>query len=225
VDHRHGITFLGAHNLRLVNNTVLDNRPDDGPKPPWIRIDDHKAKTPSARSLVRNNLSTSIQVGAETTEDHNLLIDDLAALFEDVANHDLHLRPTATDAIDVGSSEAAPAFDLDRIPRPQGAATDLGAYEWHDGSASPVDGGPTGPALDGGAPTDAGRADAAPPTDGGSASMDGGLDGGGGGESSEGGCSATRVGGGGSMGQLALAGLLVVLLFSRFSAVGRRRRR
>jgi hypothetical protein len=56
-------------------------------------------------------------------------------------NVDLHLLPNAP-AIDNGSADLAPALDLERIPRPQGRAVDQGAYEWHEASVTPGDGGP-----------------------------------------------------------------------------------
>jgi MYXO-CTERM domain-containing protein len=137
-DHWHGITLLGAKNARIVNNTVLDPN-DIKPGPPWIRIANHKNGTPSSGSVVRNNLTTALNLGDGVIEDHNLLIDDPAKFFVDAAGLDLRLRPDAP-AIDVGSSELAPSTDIDGIARPQGAGIDVGAYEWHDGSATPTGG-------------------------------------------------------------------------------------
>jgi len=157
VNHWHGITFLGARNLRVVNNTLLDNLRGERPGPPWIQIQAHKDGTPSEDIVVRNNLAETIDVDAQRlTEDHNLRYDDPAALFVDAAGFDLHLRDDADEAIDTGSSEMAPAADRDGVPRPQGAGIDLGAYEWQDGTVEPADAGGPPPPIDAGATRDAG---------------------------------------------------------------------
>jgi len=197
VNHWHGITFLGARNLRIVNNTVLDNLPGERPGPPWIDVSAHKNGTASENIVIRNNLTQSLTLEADgSTEDHNLLFDDADALFVDPAGFDLHLLDGA-EAIDMGSMDLAPMFDRDGIPRPQGVGIDLGAYEWHDGTVTPGDAGP--PALpDAGAPTP-GTDSGTPPmpgTDGGATSMpstDGGADG-----STSEGCSCRAAPSGGS---------------------------
>jgi len=138
-DHWHGITLLGARSSRIVNNTVLDVN-DETPGPPWISIDAHKDGTAPEGCVVRNNLATDFTSADTVTEDHNTVIEDAAALFVDVAGHDLHLREGAA-VIDQGGTELAPALDADRIARPQGAGIDLGAYEWHEPGVQPIDGG------------------------------------------------------------------------------------
>lgn len=177
VNHWHGITLLGARNVRIVNNTLLDNRRGERPGPPWIQVGPHKDGTPSEDIVIRNNLTETITLDAESSvEDHNLLFADPATLFVDPANYDLHLRDDA-EAIDMGESEMAPETDRDGIPRPQGDAVDLGAYEWHDGSVMPPDAGvpdagsgeDAGPGEDAGG-TDAGDEDAGPGADAGSGS-------------------------------------------------------
>jgi len=129
-DHWHGITFLGARNVRIINNTVVDIN-QESPGPAWIMIDDHKNGTPSENCLIRNNLATKINAGEGVTEDHNLVIDfDWAGrYFVDYAGRDLHLAADSP-AIDQGTAELAPSVDHDGVPRPQGAAVDIGAYEW-----------------------------------------------------------------------------------------------
>lgn len=137
VNHWHGITFLGARNMRIVNNTVLDNALDEEPGPPWINVSAHKDGRASSDILLRNNLTSDITLEAEnSTEDHNLIFSDPAAVFVDHEAFDLHLKSGA-EAIDAGSDEEAPLLDRDRIPRPQGAGFDVGAFEWHDGSVQP----------------------------------------------------------------------------------------
>lgn len=151
----HGIAIYGSKSSRIVNNTVVDVDATDEPVP-WITVEPHKNGTPSEGTIVRNNLSSVLkedQVGV--TFDHNMVTTDLAALFVAPATFDFHLLPTSP-ARDVGSAESAPAADLDQWPRPEGAAVDLGAYEWHvppppDAGAS--SGGEPGPVPDSGAGT------------------------------------------------------------------------
>ncbi len=142
-DHWHGITFLGAKNVHVVNNTVIDPNTTD-PGPPWISIDAHKDGTPPVGCIVRNNIVTDLNLASSgVTEDHNIIVKDYASLFVDAAGYDLHLVPGAA-AIDQGSPDLAPSIDVEGIPRPQGVAVDVGAYEWHDPSVTPPDGGPGG---------------------------------------------------------------------------------
>ncbi|HUT88975.1 MAG TPA: right-handed parallel beta-helix repeat-containing protein [Thermoguttaceae bacterium] len=133
-DHYHGITLSGARDCRIVNNTVIDRR-DGRPGPPWIRIGSHKNGTPSSGCVVRNNLTTSLNVGDGVTADHNLIIKDPQALFVDVAAFDLRLRSDC-EAIDAGSPDLAPSHDAAGTPRPQGEGIDVGAYEHPAGAAA-----------------------------------------------------------------------------------------
>lgn len=134
-DHWHGLTLAGARNCRILNNTVIDpNR--DKPGPAWIRIGNHKNGQPSTGNLIRNNLATGYSVTPGMARmDHNLEVRDPAAFFQDFARGDL--RPRAgSPAIDAGSSEGAPAVDIEGRPRPQDGngdgrtAWDVGAYEF-----------------------------------------------------------------------------------------------
>lgn len=160
-DHWHGITFLGARGVRVVNNTVLDLN-DVEPGPPWIEVGDHKDGAPPVDCLVRNNLATAFTSADTVVQDHNLEITDPLALFAAPAGFDLHLL-AGSAAVDAGSGEGAPALDRDRIPRPQGAGVDLGAYEWHEESVEPVAGAPGVGATGGAGPQGgAGAAGAGP---------------------------------------------------------------
>ncbi len=141
-DHWHGISFYGMRSSRIVNNTVIDVN-DVSPGPPWIMVTAHKDGTPSENVIVRNNLATDYDVsGTNVTSDHDttLTTADLAAYFVNPAAFDLRLLPGAP-AVDTGSADQAPALDADRIARPQGGGVDLGAYEGHDSTVTPVDGG------------------------------------------------------------------------------------
>lgn len=130
VDHYHGITFLGARNCRIVNNTVIDLN-NKKPGPAWICIDKHKNGTPVADCLIRNNLTPSIKAGKnqEIKVDHNIIIDDLTKTFSDFSKNDLRLKK-GSSAIDAGSKEQAPSIDIIGTRRPQGKAIDVGAFEW-----------------------------------------------------------------------------------------------
>ncbi|MDX9719337.1 MAG: right-handed parallel beta-helix repeat-containing protein [Myxococcota bacterium] len=137
VDHWHGITLMGARNVRVFNNTVLDLN-EERPGPPWIRISAHKDGRPAENCIVRNNLTTALSLDAEgVSEDHNLIIDDPAAFFVDHLSHDLHLL-AGSPAVDAGSADGAPATDHDGLPRALGTAVDVGAFEYNDGSWPPV---------------------------------------------------------------------------------------
>ncbi len=125
-DHWHGISFYGMLDSRIVNNTVLDVN-DTSPGPPWIMVTDSNG-APSENVVVRNNLATDYQIsGVDIVVDHNLVIQDPASLFV-APPFDVHPK-AGSAAIDAGSAALAPGRDADRIPRPQGNGTDLGAYE------------------------------------------------------------------------------------------------
>jgi len=136
-DHWHGITLLGARNCLVINNTVLDLNTTT-PGPPWICIGKHKNGTAPVNCIVHNNLATAFNDATGVLEESNLKITNLAALFVDANHLDVHLLPDAP-AIDAGSGTIAPKLDRDRIPRPQGKAIDIGAYEWHANDVHPVE--------------------------------------------------------------------------------------
>lgn len=55
VDHWHGITVMGARNVRISNNVVVDQG-DGSIGPPWIAITNHKDGRPSTSSEISRNL-------------------------------------------------------------------------------------------------------------------------------------------------------------------------
>jgi len=111
---------------------------DTRPGPAWISIAAHKNGTPSARCLVRNNLSTDLRIdGREMTVDHNTVIrvSDLVSYFRNPAAFDFRLR-AGVAVIDSGVAAAAPARDILGIERPQGRGVDPGAYEFTGADAA-----------------------------------------------------------------------------------------
>jgi hypothetical protein len=132
VDHWHGISFYGMKNSRVVNNTVVDRNSAGGYGPPWILIAKHKNGQPSENVLVRDNLAqygVNLDPGTNVTEDHNLTVTNPSSFFVDAVSFDLHLR-AGSPGIDTGIATSAPVTDIEGSPRPQGAAYDLGAYEY-----------------------------------------------------------------------------------------------
>lgn len=131
-DHWHGISFYGAINCTIVNNTVVDN--DLTPSPdPWIMVTDHKNGTPSSGVIVRNNIATDFSFAGGVTEDHNIEITMSQAVNYFVnpsgGTGDYHLISTCP-AVDAGSNVLAPNIDKDGITRPQGSGFDIGCYEY-----------------------------------------------------------------------------------------------
>jgi hypothetical protein len=128
-DHWHGISFYGMRDSRIVNNTVIDLAPG-APGPPWIAVVPHKDDRPSQNVVIRNNVATDFDLqGINVVGDHNLEFTMAQASTLFVAPpFDLHLKP-GTAAVDTGVATLAPPLDVEKVPRPQGAAYDLGAYE------------------------------------------------------------------------------------------------
>jgi parallel beta-helix repeat protein len=133
-NHWHGITILGAKNCRVINNTIIDTD-TARPGPPWIRIANHKDGTPSSGVIVRNNLSTDFSLNTGVTSDHNIEfhMNELSTYFANPSEGDYRLNSTSP-AIDAGGAENAPDIDIEGTKRPQGAAWDVGAYEYGGGS-------------------------------------------------------------------------------------------
>ena len=128
-DAWHGISLYGAFDSRIVNNTVID-RDANTTGTPWIMVNPHKNGTPSRGCVIRNNISPSFTVTGDTLADHNYELQSTDNLFVDPTAFDYHLRSDAAAVIDQGSSELAPALDLDGISRPRGSAVDIGCYEY-----------------------------------------------------------------------------------------------
>ncbi|MEM1045874.1 MAG: right-handed parallel beta-helix repeat-containing protein [Pseudomonadota bacterium] len=139
VEHGHGITVMGARNVRAVNNTVVDLVPE-GPWQPWVTITAHKDGRLPEDSLIANNLAHSynLEKGFDAAGfvtgptgvalRDNMEIDDPDRFFVDAAAFDFRLRESSP-AIGAGNAADAPAVDRSGAPRSTGGAVDLGAYE------------------------------------------------------------------------------------------------
>ncbi len=138
-DHYHGISFYGMLNSKIVNNTVIDQVPDNDICP-WIRITDHKNGTPSENCVAANNIvSSSLSVsGNNVIEISNYIFgkenyDDVYQFFVNPDLNDMHLLvndTTQKHIIDKGEQYAelvSSEFDKDNNPRT--LPPDLGAYE------------------------------------------------------------------------------------------------
>jgi hypothetical protein len=135
-DHWHGISFYGAIDCKIINNTVVDN--DNEPEPdPWIMVTNHKNGTPSSGVTVRNNISNDFSFEGGVAEDHNLEItmNQASTYFVNPSGGtgNYHLISTSP-SIDAGSNLLAPAIDKDGIARPQGTEFDIGCYEFTNAS-------------------------------------------------------------------------------------------
>ncbi len=135
VDHWHGITFLGANNCQIINNTVIDPTPNISPGASWIRIDDDKDGTPSSNCIVKNNVTNQLVVDAEVG--HNVTLtsyEDYEANFVDYLNFDFHLKEGSV-LINAADASISPPIDIEGNDRLQDGQSDIGAYEY-DGLSS-----------------------------------------------------------------------------------------
>ncbi len=129
-----GIFAYGGVGTKIINNTVVDpyRYGNDNYDHPCISIEEAQNGTNSRNCVVRNNIVETVwKTGSDTpTIDHNLTGEfDTSKVFVDFANLNLRLK-AGSPAIDAGSSALAPSVDIDGNSRPQGAAWDIGAYEY-----------------------------------------------------------------------------------------------
>ena len=124
-----GILFRGAENVQIINNTLVDVDPTNDLGTPGIMLRTNEQGEGNEVMLVRNNIANVIESeGHGATIDHNVTVYDPAEVFEAPDAGDY--RPRAGGpAHEAGSLLEAPTLDLDRSPRPQGAAIDIGALE------------------------------------------------------------------------------------------------
>lgn len=125
-DQWHGLSFYGAINCRIANNTVVKNPINARTNTPWIQIINHKNGTASTGNSVRNNLGSDINSGANGTWSNNIQTTAYTDFFVNYAAFDFHLKSTAP-AVGAGTTTDAPTIDLDKKSRT--APYDVGAYE------------------------------------------------------------------------------------------------
>ncbi|HRB81817.1 MAG TPA: choice-of-anchor Q domain-containing protein [Nitrospira sp.] len=130
VNHWHAISFYGAINVKIANNTVIDPNLTDNIRP-WIMITSHKNGTSSQNSIIRNNIAPTIDPGSGSTADHNLVSNagNLSQIFANPVSLDYRLK-LGSIAIDAGSSVNPPLLDFLGMSRPVGAGIDIGAHEY-----------------------------------------------------------------------------------------------
>ncbi len=114
----------GSPDTQVLNNTVFLS----GTSP--VAIEYRFAGAQGV--VVANNLADGSVVasdGAAGTETNNLPA-ATPDMFVDALHGDLHLAASAASAIDRGAAVEAVTDDFDGVPRPQGRAYDIGAYEF-----------------------------------------------------------------------------------------------
>lgn len=139
-NHYHGISFYGMLNSSILNNTVIDQVPDDNICP-WIMITEHKNGTPSENCTVANNIiASSVKVSGENVEEMNNYIlgksnyDQVYQLFVDPDNFNFHLldnETTQANIIDQGHPFLTNLSSImDKDLKSRVSVPDLGAYEY-----------------------------------------------------------------------------------------------
>lgn len=127
-DQYEGLSFYGATNCVLTNNTVMKNPINAFTMTPWLRVAPHKNGTASSGNTVRNNLLWSMSnQGTVGTVDTNLISTSPTAHFVNYAAFDFDLLSTST-AHDTGSATLAPVLDHNEMARD--AVPDIGAFEY-----------------------------------------------------------------------------------------------
>ena len=144
VNHWHGISLYGAHNCRIVNNTVLDPTPGTPPGGAWIKIAPLGDGTPSTDNVVKNNVANAFDIDGGMVSDNSVLTTagEYFINFNNPADFDFHLV-NGSSLIDAADDEFSPPDDLDGTPRPQGLHADIGCYEyifpdWTADAAAPL---------------------------------------------------------------------------------------
>src|SRR6185437_14608442 len=127
-----GISAVDTQDGKVYNNTLFNNG-----HAPDVRV-------ASVNLSYKNNIldaALDLRDGTTASSSNNLALSapSNGSLFVNATGADFHLASTAAAAIDQGASLPADVpVDADGLSRPQGAAFDIGAYEFK-GSAPPPD--------------------------------------------------------------------------------------
>jgi len=133
-DHWHGISFGGARNCKIINNTVVSRTTSPSVGPPRIWLTTFGAPGPSSGNTVRNNISSSYVLdGGFGVQDHNITMPTSLynTYFTDYPNFDVSLA--GGFGVDAGSATDAPTIDRERTPRPLDG-NNSGSTEWDCGA-------------------------------------------------------------------------------------------
>jgi hypothetical protein len=132
------IGVADSPNTRVLNNTALINGT-------YANAIEYRFSTTTG-TVIRNNLVdgaiTARQGGTGTVSGN--VTNATASMFVDPTRGDLHLKPTATTAIDRAVTLAEVPTDFDGTPRPVGSAPDVGADEQGGGTTTVPPSAPTG---------------------------------------------------------------------------------
>ncbi|MEX0583472.1 MAG: right-handed parallel beta-helix repeat-containing protein [Sneathiella sp.] len=131
VDNWHGITVLGARNVRIQHNTVLDVDYFE-PGPAAITIRQQKGGPPVVDSLIANNIANAIFGDSDgVAVVGNFMGADFDDVFVDIDEGDYRL-PEGSRAINFDSADQNVSIDFFGNPRPIGGRADAGAVEKQD---------------------------------------------------------------------------------------------
>ncbi|MFT6557860.1 hypothetical protein [Sneathiella sp.] len=129
VDHWHGITVMGAKNVRIIHNTVIDPN-DRKPGPASIKIFNHKKGMASSGSVIANNIAASFGKKIPGVFRHsNLQISNKTEIFQDPENFNFNLKensPARKKANMLFKTQS----DIKGRPRPKSERSDVGAFQY-----------------------------------------------------------------------------------------------
>jgi len=128
VDHWHGITVMGAKNVKIINNTVYDPN-NVKPGPANIMILSHRDGTLSTDSVIANNIAVSFekkQLGVLFS--NNLALRNAQSVFRNVDKLDFELAANSP-AKQGASATYLPKTDIKGRQRPKNIKGDIGAFQ------------------------------------------------------------------------------------------------
>lgn len=127
--HYHAISFYGARNCKIINNTVAVNPIGGFGKQPWITIEKKKDGSSGYGNVISNNLTYSIKTSDGSTLSNNIVTGaDISSHFVDPTLLDFHLKE-GSSAINGGTDTDAPVVDLEKYRR--FSPFDIGCYEYN----------------------------------------------------------------------------------------------